>query len=140
MFIAAYKCKTTSAKKAWSEKYIKGKQVKDRRSLVFCRPLSSSTFFLIFFPAYFPGTTNSPKQATPMRVFLRPPKFLDSFLQWQVNVNFPSPSGSSPFLRRFFLTDLQQKNFYIHKGTLSMSKLVIALEVCIRQQKGKKAC
>ncbi len=47
-FFAAYRCRTTPAKQAWSKKYIRGKQVEDRISIVSYLLLSLSASLLTF--------------------------------------------------------------------------------------------
>ncbi len=112
---------------------MKSKRVKDRESTVFF--LFSYSF--CFLPTSWEYAITHSKLLL-WAVFFQPSKFFDSFLQWQVNVNSPSPSGCTTRLKGFFVTDLQQRSFYIHRCIFYISKLIDILKVSIKQQTGKK--
>lgn len=68
-FFAAYKrYRTTSAKQAWSKRYVRGKRVKNRRWIVSCLFLYPFASFLTFFPILFlcskTKTTHQTAEAT----------------------------------------------------------------------------
>ncbi len=123
-----------------SERYIRDKRIKDIGSTVSCLLLSLLLFILLFFPPSFLGQLMTCSKTMLQAVLFWLYKFFDSLLQWQINVNSSALSRFSFFPKRSFLTDSQQKNFYIHRCTLGISKLVATWEVNVKQRASKKSC
>ena len=127
-------------RKASLEQKIYKKQVGWRQRINrFLFALSLFAFLHTFSPAHRPGTTNGSQQTiVPRCTFLVIYVLWPSSLQGLVNVNLFSLIDSFFFKKRSFLTDLQPRSLYIHRGILCISKLLAILDVWVRQRVGKK--
>ena len=121
-----------------SKRYVKSKPVKDRGSTVSRLLLTPSTSPFTFFlltslwrPIVF---------SKPLFLVLLPQqsRFFDSSLQWQVDINFLAPSECSTCPKIPFLTDVQPKNFYIHRFTFNISKIVATFRNANRKARRQK--
>ena len=121
-----------------SKRYIRDKQVKDKESTVFVCFCFTPFFFSFSFRCNFLSQPIARNKLLLQTVLFWSSSSFDSLIQWWVNVNSLSERKCPFFPKMFFLTDSQQKGFYIHKYILSIFKLVTILEARVRHRVGKK--
>lgn len=103
------------------ERYIKGKRAKNKESTVFLSVFVSFSLFPHFL-SWPPLWDNSLPEES-----YRSERYYISYV-----VNFSSSSRCSPFQRGDFLTNTQQKSFYVYWCTFSIFKLFAILEVRVK--------
>lgn len=126
-FVVNQICRNTSEMQALSKIYIRSKQVNGNKSTVFWLFLFLAAFHLTCFSTHLSRTTNARKQATASSDTSLSVKVLwfSSIMTSQRQLSFSKPLllfSIKTLQGPLFWTNLQQRWFYIHRSTSSISK------------------